>query len=214
MNKLIKILLSLIFVLGLMGCSQKSEHKDTDNEIGSNISENQNYYESQYFEYGDERQLALSYYKILLPKSTYSDQNEYNSLIFKFEIKENQDVKVMINSSIAEYLEQEISNLEDIETAYNFDRNSMMIRLNSHNNDIVYTGQKESSQINNWSALYDQGEGMDGDKKIFDYARYFFFIEDNKEYPCEILVTSSDEVSYDELKNIAQDLMKTIQKND
>lgn len=217
-----KILLSLLTVGLLVGCSSKSEEKDIlsdDKQPTSNNTDTQNVKLPTLFEVEKSKkyQLGLDDYYIYEFKNMGFNYTEGSFTFLNFNDKNDNEIGVRILCT--KYLKNKQQKAKDIYDISSEGSQLLLardVKLTSIENEFTkldYQNNQIATNINGKEALLKKGvatEINDREKSLF-FAMFDFFLDDEKNYPCEVILTSSDGVSPDDLEAMARELIGTIQ---
>lgn len=212
--KIFKLLICILCLMGFVGCSEsndkeKKDKSDTNAVDKEDTETKETVVTSNYVDnYDKEFILKVRQYSINIPKDTIVN-GSLRTHTFKFTTKEKKEVGVLVISGqvldkeAADFSIDKISELNKTNVESNLD----LIYL--HSGELSYSGEVSNTNVGKFKALFDQGKLNDKNKEVCNYARYDFYLNEEKKRICEVLVVSNELESSD-LAAIGQEMIKTI----
>lgn len=216
-----KILLCLLALGFLVGCSSQEKEKDTPTEEQSTNSDISNHVSlPSLFEVDQTKkyELGLDNYFIYEPVNMgfHYTRGTFTYLNLVDKIGDEIGVRILY-SKLYESDKQKISNIDKI-SSKDFEiamaRDSKLLKIERGFNKLNYQENKTSTNLNGKEAILNKGVATEvsNSKKSLTYAMFDFFLDEDKIYPCEVILTSSENVSVDDLEAMARELIDTIQQ--
>lgn len=227
MKKLLKILLCMIFVLVITGCSQsKSNEKNTEeNKKEDTVSKTT---DSQYFEnFNQEYGLKDVDYAISVP-SQVSFKRYDSTDYFSTELKNGNQIDVIITMMVA--MDSEYDDILDasVTEQYSYARKNAFLMFHPDYTSFSFSKDSMEKDVDDHETKYDYGimEGSsssENNKDLCRYAAYRFVLRSDEyedlndtEYSiCEVMVLAEDmdsDLTEDDLAKIAEELISQIHK--
>lgn len=217
-----KILLCLLALGFLVGCSSQEKEKDTPTEeeqsTNSDISNHVSLPTLFEVDQTKKYELGPDNYFIYEPINMSFHYTTGGFTYFNFiDKKENEiGVRILCYELIGENKEK-INNLDKIGSK-DFDiamaRDTKLIKIERGFNKLNYQENETSTNLNGKEAILNKGIATEvsDSKKSLTYAMFDFFLDEDKIYPCEVILTSSENISVDDLEAMARELIDTIQQ--
>lgn len=215
-----KILLSVLAIGFLVGCSSSHKTENTMNDnIVSNYTDTHNVKSPTMYEVNKSKryQLGLDNYYIYEFKNLGFNYTEGSFTFLNFNDKNDNEIGVRILCT--KYLKNKQPKAKDIydisseESQLVLARDAKLTSIENEFTKLDYQNNPIVTNINGKEALLKKGVATDikdSDKGLF-FAMFDFFLDEEKNYPCEVILTSSDGVSADDLEAMARELIATIQ---
>lgn len=217
MKKIIKLLLCITCIFSLTGCGgdEKEPATNDSDKPGVTDKEKDNSKEKEnnkYFDSSDEYiELANYDYKIKLP-SNYKDVNKSRRTnLIGFVTKNEKEVSVLISTTKIYGEKLQNFSLNNIRGEFEQGRRINIRFVQSNDGEVTYNDQPVETTVDKKEALLDKGVASDGGGEVCNYAVYYFFLDEEKEYPCEFFVGST-ELEPDELAEIAEEMIGMIEE--
>lgn len=217
-----KFLLSLLTIGLLVGCSSKSEEKDIlsdDKQTTSNNTDTQNVKLPTMYEVDQSEKLELGTktYYIYEPLVIGYKYNRTGLLYMSFnDINSNQIGVQVLSLELPEFGKEEYNTLEKISGEHSkiaMGRDVYLTTIEKGFSKLNYQINPISTNLDGRTAVLNKGVAYEvsNEDKTLNYAMFDFFLDEEKNYPCEVILTSSDGVSPDDLEAMARELIGTIQ---
>ena len=216
MKKLLKITLSALCVLSMTGCGSKSEDDTSKKEDTKTVEKKENATKSKYFEnFEKDYELCLSRYSINIPEDSYANYSG-NCDIFKFDDKDNNNVKVLMSTVRAFGDEAGDMRLENISGYFKTSKDYSYDEFIGDPSPIFTIQNENESKIKKYNVRLADGNVVARDKN-YNFVKADFWLrstDNDKDFGkvkdlCEIIVCSDDYEEKD-LKNIAEELISQI----
>ncbi len=217
-----KILLCLLALGFLVGCSSQEKEKDTSTEekqpTNSDISNHVSLPTLFEVDQTKKYELGPDNYFIYEPVNMgfYYTSGTFTYLNFVDKIGNEIGVRILY-SKLYESDKQKISSVDKI-SSKDFEiamaRDTQLINIEFNFDELNYQENKTSTNLNGKEAILNKGIAtkVSDSKKSLTYAMFDFFLDEDKIYPCEVILTSSENVSVDDLEAMARELIDTIQQ--
>lgn len=216
MSKLVKLILGICCVFILVGCQSEKENREVSNTPSQEQNENNNTStsissNSEYIEGWSEerRKLDGCNYTFLTPSNASRYQYFRGCNKFVFIPKNRTDEVKILFDSLTNFDGANVS-LNDINEKIKVYRDSNLYNIYSNDGNVQYNEQFENVNVAGYEALLDKGTAKDNSGDLFNYAIYQLYLGDEKDGVCELLV-GSEEMDFDSLAEIGEELIATIQ---
>lgn len=217
-----KILLSLLTIGLLTGCSSKSETNDisNDNEQTTSSDEtNHNVKLPTMYEVDQSQKLELKIgnYYMYKPTALGVCLDRTGAMYFDFYNKNKNEIAVQLLSiELLDFEKEKYKNVTDIgkdDSLIFKGRDIQLIEIEKGFSKLDYQTNPISTNLDGKEAILNKGVAYEvsNKDKTLNYAMFDFFLDEEKNYPCEVILTSSDGVSADDLEAMARELIGTIQ---
>lgn len=215
MKNIIKLLVCFTCIFSLAGCGDNKKDPDSNEKDEPVTTENDNKdkeIKSEFFEgYEENLELSVYDYQIKLPKDYLSTNSGIRTKSIKCTTSKGKEIGVLITTSkIQSNLKQTFS-LEKINEYFKTSREADLNLIFLNDGEVTYNDQPVEATVNKKEALLDKGVANDSDEEICKYAVYYFFLDEEDEYPCEFFV-GSRELEPDELAKIAEEMIGMIEE--
>lgn len=203
-----------------MGCQSQEGIKDTQDDTKPTVSQDksQNIKLPTLFDVNPSKKIELAYrnYYIYEPECVGFNYYTAGLSCFNFENKNKKSIGVQILSIELSSLEKDqYKTIEDISSDNSYismGRDGYLDKIEKGFFKLNYEGKPQSTDLNGREAILNKGIASEVTyKDKLNYAMFDFFLDDEKTYPCEVILTSSDGVSADDLEAMARELINTIQ---
>ena len=211
-----KALMSLLIgSLLLTGCmSHESEDHTSHTKENDMVTENKTF-KSQYFEVDDNDYIDISHNKwtMCIPENKTETIGDSVRDYVVFKLNNGKQVSCYISLDELNSEEQRTYTLEMNREKFENERTYLITLMETPFHDSVYEENYISTTVSGKKALMDKGVATcyEGKEK-YNYAVFEFFLDDEGKFPCELMTTSHDSVSADDLEAIAREFISSIEK--
>jgi len=210
-----KRILILLITLGLLvGCSTTNNNKDSSIQESSKQKETQDSYNisGNYFGLGEEKiDLAVQPWYISLPKDSISKRADFCDYI-NFKNNQLKEIGALIISLPLD--DNKEYSLKGVRKEFKSLRDNNMEFVIENGRGVQYQDNYKETTLNGDVALLDKGSATYNGKEVFQYAVFSMFLDKNHDAIAEVLLVSNDGVLADELEETARELISTLHKEE
>lgn len=214
MKKLIKVMIVMSCVFLTFGCTnskEESQPNNTNTSQGGSEESQVTPANSKYIEGWNEQRELLDGcgYTFLVPSNATGYQYFSNCNTFDFDTKNSQlEVRVLFNS--VTNFDNPNADLKNINSQTRGLRDFNLSNIFSNDGNVQYNDNFVQVNAAGHEALLDKGIAKDSSGDLFNYAIYQLYFGEEKDGVVELLVGSKN-VESDELAEIGEELIATIQ---